>query len=133
MSIVAGAYIATQQVHAVVGAVVPAGQTLVHVYAVSPVIRHQNVARGAFAVIAALGVHACVRAAGVHVILKILAFIDILAGLAIALQTKTERTGAVNARISVGDALLLMTMMRAVTIIALAAVDRNAGSIVILF
>lgn len=131
MSLVARAHIIAQQVHAIVRAIVLTGQTLVHIHAISLVVQHQNISGGTFAMITAFGIYTRVRAAGVHVVLKFLALIDILASPAIGPQAETKRTGATNARISIG-AFLLVTMMRAIAVIALAAVHKNAGSIVTL-
>lgn len=130
VTFVAGAHVTAEQVHTVVGAVVATGQALVHVYAGFLVIRHQDVAGRALAVIATLGVHARVRTTGVDVVLELLALVDILAGPLIALQSITERTGATSAGNSIGTIFFLMTVMRTVAVVALTTVYQNAGSVI---
>lgn len=129
VSLVAGAHVAAEQVHAVVAAIVVAGQALVHVHAVLLVVRHQDVAGRALAVIAAHGVHARVRAAGVHVVLEFLAFVDILAGPEIPFEPETERAGATRDRRTVRP-LLAVTVMGAVPVVAFTAIHQDTSSIV---
>lgn len=133
MSRLTGAHVAARQIHALVAAIVTIGQTLVHVHAVLPVVRQQGIAGGTLATITALGVHARVRAARFHVVLELLALVNVLAGPEIlAFQTVTERAGASDARDCkfVGSSLFLMTVMRTIAVVALAAVHRCAGSVI---
>lgn len=129
MSFVTGAHVTAQQVHAVVSAIVATGQALVHIHAVLPIVRHQNIAGRALAMITALGVHAGVRTTGLHVVLELLALVDVLAGPMIAFQTEAERAGATNTRNPIGI-IYSMTMVGTISIVALAAVHQDASFIV---
>lgn len=129
VAFVAGTDVAAQQVHAVVGAVVTTGQALVYVDAVLLVVRHEDVAGRALAVMTALGVDARVRAAGIDVVLKLFALVDILAGPAIRLQPEADRTGAMRFSVRV----VLVTVMGTIAVIALATVHQNAGLVVARF
>jgi len=121
MSFITSAYVTAQQVYTVMCAIVMAGQTLVHIYAILPVVRHQNVASRALAVITTLGVYADVRAAGIYVVLEFLALVDVLAGPKIASQTEAKRAGTTSTRNSIGT-VHLVTMMGTIPVVALAAI-----------
>lgn len=80
--------------------------------------------------ISALGVHADVRAAGVHVVLELLALVDVLTGPEVlASQAEAGRAGATNARNPVRT-VHSVTVMGTVPVVALAAIYRNASSVV---
>jgi len=119
VAFVARAYVAAQQIHAVVAAIMPAGQAFVHVHAVPPIVRHQHVAGWALAMVTTRDVYAQVRAAGFNVVLELLALIDVLAGSIVVPQSIAERTGAADGPWTVH---FRMTMMGTVAVIALATV-----------
>lgn len=128
VAFVTGAHVASQEVQAVVAAVVPIVQTLVHVDTILLVLRQQDVAGGALAIVSPLRVHADVRTAQIHVILEFLALVDILASSLILFQSESQRAGAVYPLAT----FLAMTMMRTVSVVLLATVDQPASFIVIL-
>lgn len=131
MSLVTGARVAAQQVYAFVGAIVTIGQTLVHVHALFLIVRHQDIASGTLATITTLGVYARVRAARFNVVLKLLAFVDVLAGSEITFQAEAERARATDVRdCNFVGIFFLMTIMRTIAIVALATVYQNASSII---
>lgn len=115
------------------GAIVTIGQTFVHVHAFFLIVRHEDITGGTLATITALGVYARVRAARFHVVLKLLAFVDVLAGSEIMFQAVAERARATYTRVcNFVGIFFLMTIMRTVAVVALAAVHQNASSIILL-
>jgi len=113
-----------------VAAIVPTGQAFVHVHAVSPIVRHQDVTGRALAMVTTRDVHAQVRAAGFNVVFELLALVDVLAGPIIVSQSIAERTGAADGPWIVRGVHFRVTVMGAVAVIALATVHQNACLVV---
>lgn len=109
-------------------AIVSIVEALVHVDTIFLVLRQQDVAGGALAIISPFRVHADVRTAQIDVILELLALVDILASSLILFQSESQRAGAVHHLAT----FLVVTMMRTVSVVPLAAVDQPASFIVIL-